>query len=195
MVFVSVRRYLPCQDRTLRERLEFIAKNDLIIINPPNSEPTFRRENAKGWPDVTIATRKVCHDIDNWKVQELDIGSDHATITFRIKGRFPHKSVSTTCSKGFVGLTVTTPRRSMSSRRANYRVHLDLGDCREGLLCHESSCHHQRVIGLQKTSPVPPLERLSSNPLSFVVFVKDTGQVYLPRAGKKCLQTFTRFAY
>ncbi|GIX77384.1 hypothetical protein CDAR_2551 [Caerostris darwini] len=38
-----------------------------------------------------------------------------------------HKSVSTTRARGFVGLTGTTPQRSMSLREANCRIHMDLG--------------------------------------------------------------------
>ncbi|GIZ04020.1 hypothetical protein CEXT_663461 [Caerostris extrusa] len=44
-----------CAKEDIRGKLilDYIASNQLKVANDPNSTPTFNRDTAKGWPDLT----------------------------------------------------------------------------------------------------------------------------------------------
>lgn len=64
---------------------DFIATNNLIIHNEPNSPPTFKTGTAQGWPDLTLTTQQFATSIDNWQVSDELSCSDHLYITFEIQ--------------------------------------------------------------------------------------------------------------
>ncbi len=61
--------------------LDLLVEYNLTVANV-GSEPTFVRSNVESIIDLTIVSNGL--DIDEWKVEEADMLSDHRLITFRI---------------------------------------------------------------------------------------------------------------
>ncbi len=61
--------------------LDLLIEYDLTVANA-GSVPTFVRTNVESIIDLTIGSNGL--NIDNWKVEEADMHSDHRLITFRI---------------------------------------------------------------------------------------------------------------
>ncbi|GIY00349.1 hypothetical protein CEXT_145281 [Caerostris extrusa] len=53
---------------------EFIAQYQLHILNPTGSPPTFIRNGARGWPDLTLSDATTFNKIQEWKSTNYDIG-------------------------------------------------------------------------------------------------------------------------
>ncbi|GIX84562.1 hypothetical protein CEXT_620921 [Caerostris extrusa] len=66
---------------------EFIAQHQLHLLNPTGSPPTFIRNGARGWPDLTLSYATTYNKIQQWKSTDYDIGSDDLTIHFQIQHR------------------------------------------------------------------------------------------------------------
>ncbi len=62
--------------------LEFIAANELVILNQGN-EPTFVNSVRREVIDITLSTVDV--NINCWKVLEEEIFSDHRYVTFQLE--------------------------------------------------------------------------------------------------------------
>ncbi len=62
--------------------LEFIAANELVILNQAN-EPTFVNSVRREVVDITLSTVDV--NINFWKVLEEETGSDHRYVTFQLE--------------------------------------------------------------------------------------------------------------
>ncbi|XP_035207038.1 uncharacterized protein LOC118181912 [Stegodyphus dumicola] len=61
---------------------DYMASNNFILFNTPDSHPTFDRIHAKGWPDLTFTTISLVSLLQNWTVREDESLSDHKYITF-----------------------------------------------------------------------------------------------------------------
>lgn len=62
--------------------LEFVTRNNLNILNN-NSIPTFETSNGRSWIDLTIVSRSVFLNIDQWEVLETPSNSDHRYIQIK----------------------------------------------------------------------------------------------------------------
>ena len=70
---------------TKGEKLEsFIAQWNLSILNDPDGLATVSSEVGEGHPDITIATRSLSKNIDNWIVRDNWTSSDHRVITMKV---------------------------------------------------------------------------------------------------------------
>lgn len=67
---------------------EFIAENDLVLLNEGN-KPTFERENYSSALDLTLVTSNLAEAATNWDVLETESLSDHKYLVFEIKMRTP----------------------------------------------------------------------------------------------------------
>ncbi len=63
--------------------LDMLIEYGLNVVNE-GSTPTYVRTNADSVIDLTLATNRLADHIDDWKVSEADLLSDHRLITFRI---------------------------------------------------------------------------------------------------------------
>jgi hypothetical protein len=63
---------------------EFIAQNNLIILNNNINCPTFETSRGQSSIDLTLASLSLTTKISNWKVSEEDSLSDHKYILFSI---------------------------------------------------------------------------------------------------------------
>lgn len=66
------------------ELIEFIIKNDLIILNNMNSEPTFDCNRGKSWIDLTLVSSGMFTYIKKWEVTKDSTCSDHRYIKIQI---------------------------------------------------------------------------------------------------------------
>ncbi|GIY30880.1 hypothetical protein CEXT_795191 [Caerostris extrusa] len=64
--------------------IDYIATNQLNIVNDSSSISTFNRDTAKGWPGITLAGHRIYNQIKDWKVIDNDIGSYHNVLTYSI---------------------------------------------------------------------------------------------------------------
>jgi hypothetical protein len=63
---------------------EFIATNNLAIINRPGTIPTFRSPNGCSYIDITLTTNSAIDDLSRWTVADDLVSSDHNAITFTV---------------------------------------------------------------------------------------------------------------
>lgn len=66
--------------------LDFVTKNNLLIVNRPYHPPTHSAGNNI---DLTIVSRNLVDKITEWTVHEEASISDHRLITFKIKFNAP----------------------------------------------------------------------------------------------------------
>ncbi|GBN01504.1 hypothetical protein AVEN_258805-1 [Araneus ventricosus] len=59
---------------------DLISGLNLHLLNEKNSEPTFQRRNAKGWPDLTLVKGVQLARTASWKVRDEHSSSDHKYI-------------------------------------------------------------------------------------------------------------------
>ncbi|GBM32722.1 Putative phosphoenolpyruvate synthase [Araneus ventricosus] len=59
---------------------DLISGLNLHLLNEKNSEPTFQRRNAKGWPDLTLVKGVQLARTASWKVRDELSSSDHKYI-------------------------------------------------------------------------------------------------------------------
>jgi len=62
---------------------EFVARNDLVILNRGN-ESTFQRGEAASIIDITIGSAGIARKVNDWVVLEEETLSDHRYIWFTI---------------------------------------------------------------------------------------------------------------
>ncbi|XP_023229977.1 uncharacterized protein LOC111630157 [Centruroides sculpturatus] len=62
----------------------FIAAHGLLVVNDPDSPPTFSSSNGHSWIDLTICSKGLCSVIQNWQVGIFDCLSDHECITYSL---------------------------------------------------------------------------------------------------------------
>ncbi|KAF8789079.1 putative 115 kDa protein in type-1 like protein [Argiope bruennichi] len=60
--------------------LDFALANTLFIINKQDAPPTFTHCGTKGWPDLTLCSQNLIHQIAKWEVLEEPSLSDHKYI-------------------------------------------------------------------------------------------------------------------
>lgn len=70
-------------DNRGRMMSEWIANNDLSILNKPN-EPTFKRRDYTSTLDLTLCTNAIQRRTIHWGVSEKETLSDHNYIIFEI---------------------------------------------------------------------------------------------------------------
>ncbi|GBM94258.1 hypothetical protein AVEN_254157-1 [Araneus ventricosus] len=61
-----------------------ISGLNLHLLNEKNSEPTFQRRNAKGWPDLTLVKGLKLARTASWKVRDELSSSDHKYIHIQL---------------------------------------------------------------------------------------------------------------
>jgi hypothetical protein len=64
---------------------EFVASNQLHIINEDSTRTTFQSSRGKSNIDITITNNQMLADIKNWQISEEESVSDHNIIKFNIK--------------------------------------------------------------------------------------------------------------
>ncbi|KAL3243006.1 hypothetical protein MRX96_020685 [Rhipicephalus microplus] len=64
--------------------LEFAAANELILLNDPQSRPTYETPYAASWIDVTLASFTAVQSGFQWEVREDLTHSEHRCIEIRI---------------------------------------------------------------------------------------------------------------
>jgi hypothetical protein len=64
---------------------EFVASNQLHIINEDSTRTTFQTGRGKSNIDITITNNQMLADVTNWEISEQESASDHNTIKFSIK--------------------------------------------------------------------------------------------------------------
>ena len=62
---------------------------NMLVLNDPNSPPTFDSGRGRSWIDVTVAGDRMADKISNWKVLEEETLSFHKLISFDIQT--PHE--------------------------------------------------------------------------------------------------------
>ncbi|XP_023242195.1 uncharacterized protein LOC111640415 [Centruroides sculpturatus] len=72
-----------CLDSRGRLLENFYARNSLLILNNPNSPPTFTSSRGHSWIDVTACSTECFPLISDWKILD-DSVDDHAFISFTI---------------------------------------------------------------------------------------------------------------
>ena len=75
------------------EKLErFLAQWNLSILNDTDGLATVSSEVGEGHPDVTIATRSLGRNIENWIVKDNWTSSDHRAIIMEVSQRHREES-------------------------------------------------------------------------------------------------------
>ena len=87
------------EDRRGDKVNEFIASNNLILLNNGNRRPTF--ENRRGYSniDLTLCSVNISDKVKNWKVLDEISASDHNYIYFEIDAKLEtvvYKTLSNT---------------------------------------------------------------------------------------------------
>lgn len=73
----------PIEDKRGQILAEWLAEEDLIVLNQGNA-PTFRRREYQSYIDVTFCTQKIAKQVINWKVLEEESLSFHQHIVFEM---------------------------------------------------------------------------------------------------------------
>ncbi|KAH7963923.1 hypothetical protein HPB52_023796 [Rhipicephalus sanguineus] len=63
--------------------LEFAAAHDLLVLNDPQSQPTYETSYAASWIDVTLATSSAITPGYTWEVLDDSTYSEHRNIVVR----------------------------------------------------------------------------------------------------------------
>jgi len=63
---------------------EFIASNQLYIINEDSPMTTFQSSRGSSNIDLTIVNKQMLADIKDWEISEEESGSDHNILKFNI---------------------------------------------------------------------------------------------------------------
>lgn len=63
---------------------DLLSFQDLIVLNNPNSPPTFETSRAKGWPDLSLCSPTLHDIVTSWEVLEETSLSDHKYISVSI---------------------------------------------------------------------------------------------------------------
>ncbi|KFM66833.1 hypothetical protein X975_03460, partial [Stegodyphus mimosarum] len=64
--------------------LDFIALNNLVVINSSDDPSTFSTMRAQGWPDITLATARIYSSVHDWAVSQHSSFSDHRFLEFGV---------------------------------------------------------------------------------------------------------------
>ncbi|XP_035216847.1 uncharacterized protein LOC118190259 [Stegodyphus dumicola] len=67
-----------------KELEDFLAIQDLQLLNAPNAPPSYDSTYGKGWPDLTISTSSIASFIQNWTILDEESASDHKYIHFQV---------------------------------------------------------------------------------------------------------------
>lgn len=73
-------------DQKGEDMIDFILLNDLDIINPEDSPPTFISTRGRSWIDLTMSSHNLTDFVSNWEVVTTENGSDHRYITYNLFG-------------------------------------------------------------------------------------------------------------
>jgi hypothetical protein len=80
-------RWFDTRDDTRSPLLqEFFDLNDLDVANQPGNAATFHSANGQSHIDLTVTNPTATPHINNWKVTETLVVSDHNAITFSLFG-------------------------------------------------------------------------------------------------------------
>lgn len=74
-------------DRTCdkgRKMEEFICEKEIIIANDRSELPTYSSTNGESYIDLTLIKGGIGRYIENWKVYDGEVSSDHRLITFDV---------------------------------------------------------------------------------------------------------------
>jgi hypothetical protein len=74
---------------------EFIASNNLALINRPGTIPTFRSPNGCSFIDITLTTCSAIDDLSKWTVADDLVSSDHNAIRFTVDTNPNRREVQT----------------------------------------------------------------------------------------------------
>ena len=64
---------------------EFLASNQLHIINEESTRTSFHSSRGRSNIDITLTNNQMLADINNWHILEEESASDHSIIKFNIK--------------------------------------------------------------------------------------------------------------
>ena len=62
-----------------------LFQNNMLVVNNPDSPPTFESSRGRSWIDLTICGHQVFDKLTNWKVNEEETLSLHKMIEFDIE--------------------------------------------------------------------------------------------------------------
>ena len=63
---------------------EFLARNQLHIINEESTRTTFQSSRGTSNIDITITNNQMLADINDWQILEVESASDHNIINFTL---------------------------------------------------------------------------------------------------------------
>jgi len=75
------------RDNTIQGKLleEFLASNQIHIINEESTRRNFQSSTGKNHVDITLTKNQMLADINNWQILEVESASVHNIIKFNIK--------------------------------------------------------------------------------------------------------------
>ena len=65
-----------------------LLRHNMLVINNPDSSPTFESSRGRSWIDLTICGDLIADQIINWRVNDEESLSFHKIIEFEIKTDF-----------------------------------------------------------------------------------------------------------
>ncbi|XP_035226607.1 uncharacterized protein LOC118198932 [Stegodyphus dumicola] len=67
-----------------QELEDFLAANNIHLLNTPDSTPTFDNTYHVGWPDLTLCSSNIANLVQDWTVVDDESCSDHKYLHFLI---------------------------------------------------------------------------------------------------------------
>ncbi|GBN07797.1 Putative protein in type-1 retrotransposable element R1DM [Araneus ventricosus] len=120
---------------------DLISGLNLHLLNEKNSEPTFQRRNANGWPDLTLVKGVQLARTASWKVRDELSSSDHKYIHTQL-GMSVQNHTYTRFKTAYGGHR----KFSMHFKKEIPQVQQQLHDCNTREQLDETTSLLQRVI-------------------------------------------------
>lgn len=77
------------EDEKGQQLINHINQLRLLVLNNPNSLPTFETTHLRGWPDISLTSMNLFPYFSSWEVErEVHLG-DHRLITLELDLRLP----------------------------------------------------------------------------------------------------------
>ena len=64
---------------------EILLQHNMLVMNNPNSSPTFESSRGRSWIDLTICGDQIVDQISSWRVNDEETLSFHKMIEFNIQ--------------------------------------------------------------------------------------------------------------
>ena len=84
LFFGTVRHTHTHKKKRGPQLIEFLAYNNLHILNSIDSPPILRKSGKEGWLDLTICNSLAYNNLSNWKVIDTNNNTDHTYITYEL---------------------------------------------------------------------------------------------------------------